>query len=300
MSGSTRSKIWQRSLLAVFLLLLIAASVIYVLSSGLFQISSPFNILPPSPTVIVFDQYAALPATMTPFQPLPTNTATPTFTPTSTPTATPTRTPKPTKTPTPIPTNTPIIPTVEGLPPSYLINGLYGYNQSHSLSCESRSAVDWASFFGVSIGENDFLYALPQSDDPDVGFVGSPDGTEGQLPPNSYGVHADPVAALLRGYGLGAKAVHNYSFDDLRRQIASGEPVIVWVYGNVWAGGVSQNYEALDGHTTLVVRFEHTVIIYGYDETSVWVLDGGMTYTRPIWIFQDSWATLGNMAVIMK
>lgn len=298
MSGSSRTKIWQWLLPLLLLLIMTAAGGLFLLSSGLISFNLPFA--SPSATIVMIDQFAALPATFTPFQPLPTSTTTPTFTPTPTATATPTRTPKPTKTATPIPSDTPVIPTVEGLPSSYVISGIYGYNQSHSLSCESRSSVDWANFFGVSIGENEFQSALPRSDNPDAGFVGNPDGTEGQIPPNSYGVHADPVAALLRSYGLSAKAVHGFSFDDLRRQIASGKPVITWVYGNVWAGGIPVSYQALDGHTTMVVAFEHTVIIYGYDDSSVWVLDGGMTYTRPNWIFEDSWGTLGNMAVVMK
>ena len=58
--------------------------------------------------------------------------------------------------------------------------------------------MDWAAYFGVAISEDHFQSLLPSSDDPDVGFVGNPDGAEGQLPPQSYGVHADPVAAVLR------------------------------------------------------------------------------------------------------
>jgi uncharacterized protein YvpB len=160
--------------------------------------------------------------------------------------------------------------------------------------------VDWAGYFGVSISENTFQSKLPLSDDPDAGFVGSPDGVEGQLPPNSYGVHADPVADLLNDYGLDAKAVHGYSFDELRKQIAAGHPVIVWVYGNVWAGGSPVNYTATNGNTTRVVAFEHTVMVIGYDASYVIILDGGMYYARDIGTFKDSWSTLGNMAVISK
>jgi len=167
------------------------------------------------------------------------------------------------------------------------------------LSCESRSAVDWANFFGVSLSENNFQAQLPQSDDPDAGFVGSPDGLEGQLPPNSYGVHANPVAALLHHFGLNAQAVHGYSFDDLRKQIAAGHPVIVWVYGNIWYGVAPAQYTASDGHTATVVRYEHTVIITGYDDYAVTILDGAVAYSRSIPQFLSSWSTLGNMAVIL-
>lgn len=251
-----------------------------------------------TPTVIGIGEIVALPATATPFQPWPTFTPTLTFTPTATATATPTRTPKPTKTATA--TFTPVPTHAGSSGDSVVISGVYGYNQTHSLSCESRSSVDWANFFGVSISEDTFQSSLPRSDNPDAGFVGSPDGAEGQLPPDSYGVHADPVAALLRGYGLDAKAVHSYSYANLQAQIDAGHPVIVWVFGSVWAGGASVSYTSSDGHTTQVIRFEHTVIVYGYDDSYVWILDGGMTYVRSTAAFKDSWSTLGNMAIIMK
>jgi hypothetical protein len=126
-----------------------------------------------TPTVIGIGEIAAAPATATPFQPWPTFTPTLTFTPTATATATPTRTPKPTKTATATFT---AVPTDAGSSnDSVVISGIYGYNQTHSLSCESRSSVDWANFFGVSISEDTFQSSLPRSDNPDAGFVGSPD-----------------------------------------------------------------------------------------------------------------------------
>src|SRR5258708_28332422 len=39
------------------------------------------------------------------------------------------------------------------LPESAQVDGFIGHPQILALSCESRSAVDWASFFGVHIGE---------------------------------------------------------------------------------------------------------------------------------------------------
>ena len=255
---------------------------------------------------IVDIQIASLtPFTPTPFQPLPTNTPTPTSTPTRTPTptktntATFTKTPKPTKTPIPQSPQNSSQPQANGIPASAQISGITGVNQSHLLSCESRSAVDWAGYFGISVSENYFQSLLPHSDDPDAGFVGSPDGAEGQLPPNSYGVHADPVAAVLHKFDLNAMAVHGYSFDDLRRQIAAGHPVIVWVYGNVWYGVAPVSYKASDGHTTNVVAFEHTVIVTGYDTNYLTILDGGMAYYRTVSQFLSSWSTLGNMAIIL-
>ena len=86
----------------------------------------------------------------------------------------------------------------ESLPDAAYIPGVVGHAQQYAISCEARSASDLAGFWGVNIGETEFLQALPSSDNPDQGYVGSPNEVWGRLPPNGYGVHADPVAATLR------------------------------------------------------------------------------------------------------
>lgn len=240
---------------------------------------------------------------LTPFQPLPTDTPTPTatstptatFTPTATQTNTPTSTPTPPPTSTPIPTNIPS----DGLPAESWINGVTGYAQSQNLTCESRSAVDWARFFGVSIGEMEFHNGLPISDNPESGFVGYIDDYLGQIPPASYGVHAPPVAALLRDYGLTATAVKGYSLEKLKKQIANGNPVIVWIIGNVWYGS-PVDYTASDGSIVTVAHFEHTAIVIGYDEEGLTFVDNDLVYWRSTESFLNSWAVLGNMAIIAK
>lgn len=226
--------------------------------------------------------------TTTPFQPIPfTPTHTYTLTPSLTPTATFTHTP----TETPRPTNTP------ERPAAAAIQNISGRRPAYSLDCESRSAVDWAAYFGVAIDEIGFFNGLPASDNPDVGFVGNVHGAWGQIPPHDYGVHAKPVAKLLRAYGLEADAVYGFSWEGLQAEIAAGEPVIVWVVGRV-ARGTPVPYTASDGHQTTVVRFQHTVILIGYDQHQVTVLDGDWVYQRSVQDFLNSWGALGNMAVI--
>ncbi len=264
------------------------------------QAAQALGLFSASPTVVPFALQSG--ETATPFQPLPTDTPTPTNTPTPTPTATftPTPTATATATNTPRPTATRIPATAtssDGLPSEYSINGVVGHNQSHLLSCEARSAADWAAYYGVSVSESSIQNSLPASDDPESGFVGSVDGAEGQLPPNDYGVHAEPIAAALRNYGASATAVKGLSYYQLRQQIAAGNPVIVWVVGNVWPG-TPVSYTASNGNTTTVARYEHTVMIVGYDSYGVTVVDGAMTYWRAKSTFLDSFAVLGNMAVI--
>ncbi len=233
----------------------------------------------------------------TPFQPLPTETPTPTptATPTATPTSTPTNTPTPLPTSTPIPTSTPS----DGLPSTAWIEGVKGYAQSYNLTCESRTAVDWARYFGVSIDEMEFQSGLPLSDNPETGFVGNYNGYMGQIPPAAYGVHAPPVAALLREYGLTATAVKDYSLERLKKQIANGNPVIVWVIGNVWYGAPIE-YTPDDGSTVTVAHFEHTAIVIGYDEYGLTFVDNNLIYWRSTRAFLDSWAVLGNMAIVAR
>jgi len=262
-----------------------------VLAETLFASSTPFLI-----------SGVGTGASPTPFQPLPTDTPTPTNTPTPTPTFTPTptatNTPLPTNTPKPTSTRIPATPTSsDGLPVAYTVYGVVGHSQSQSLSCEARSASDWADYYGISVSESAIQSSYASTDNPEIGFVGSPNGAEGQLPPNDYGVHAEPVASILRSYGASATAIKGLSYYQLRQQIADGNPVIAWVVGNVWNGS-PVSYTSSDGATTTVARYEHTVIVIGYDAYGVTIVDGSMTYWRSKSDFLNSFSVLGNMAVI--
>ena len=205
----------------------------------------------------------------------------------------------PTPTNTPLNTPTPTATATPSVPSEANITGISGRLQALPLDCESRSAVDWAAYLGVKIDELEFFYSLPQSDNPDKGFVGDVYGAWGQIPPHPYGVHAEPIAALLRTYGLDAQAVRNFSLDALRSEIASGRPVIIWVTGEV-AWGTPVPYTASDGHSTIVARYQHTVMVIGYNKYEVRILDGARVYTRSWSDFERSWGVLGNMAVIER
>jgi uncharacterized protein YvpB/LysM repeat protein len=184
------------------------------------------------------------------------------------------------------------------LPDAAYISGLIGHAQSYNLSCEARSAVDLAAFWGISIGETEFLQALPSSDNPEKGYVGNPNEAWGRIPPHAYGVHATPVAETLKTYGLEAIGLSDLSWNDLRAQISGGSPVIVWVIGAMWAG-TPVEYKAQDGSTTIVAAYEHTMILTGYNQDTVQVVDAysGQYQTYPLSMFIRSWAVLGNMAV---
>jgi subtilisin-like proprotein convertase family protein/uncharacterized protein YvpB len=201
--------------------------------------------------------------------------------------------------PAPTPTPTPV-----NLPPSASINGMSGQDQLFKLDCESRSAVDWANYFGFTIDEIDFLNHLPGSNDPDAGFVGNPNGVWGNIPPNDYGVHASPIAGLLHNYGMTATSFKSLHWDDLRAEIASGHPVIVWIIGDNFkniVNGTPHYYTAAStGNTTIVAPFEHTVILVGYSSSTVTVLNGARFMDVSLTQFLDSWSVLDFMAVVPR
>lgn len=191
-------------------------------------------------------------------------------------------------------------PVPQPLPAQAQVRGVQGYDQALPLDCEARVAVDWAAFFGVKIGEFAFFNQLPKSDNPDAGFVGNVNGTWGQIPPNPYGIHAEPVAALLREYGLPAYAHRSLSWDALRAEIAAGRPVYVWVIGAVSSPEVPIYYQSKDGHVSVVAHFEHTVQVSAYTEKQVTIRDGSKTYTRLLDDFLRSWSALQNMAITTR
>jgi LysM repeat protein/uncharacterized protein YvpB len=185
------------------------------------------------------------------------------------------------------------------LPPEAFVDGFIGHPQSYNLSCESRSASDWAAFFGVDADETDILTRLGSSDNPELGFVGSWNGVWGAIPPNSYGVHAPAIARVLREYGLPAQEKKGLTWDEARAELAAGEPVIVWIIGGVWPGTPVQ-YTADDGQTMTVAAYEHTMTLVGYTENLVYLVDSAsaLTYTPSLDAFLVSWGVLENQAVV--
>jgi uncharacterized protein YvpB len=81
-------------------------------------------------------------------------------------------------------------------------------------------------------------------------------------------------------------------------EIAAGRPVVVWVTGHVEPGrGVEIT---INGETRRVARYEHTVILIGYDDNRdvVTFQDGAKVYERSIDVFLQAWEPLEYQAVI--
>jgi LysM repeat protein/uncharacterized protein YvpB len=186
------------------------------------------------------------------------------------------------------------------LPAAASVPGITGHPQALSLDCESRSAADWAGFWGVSVDEITFFNQLPGSDNPETGFVGSVYDSPGNLPPRGYGVYTGPVAALLKeAYGLPADAKRNLTEYELKAELASGRPVIVWyIYG--FRVTAAYSLAAADGSMYRAANFEHTGIVIAYDPETFTVVDAYTGWAQRVNRIQflNSWAVLENMAIL--
>jgi uncharacterized protein YvpB len=189
----------------------------------------------------------------------------------------------------------------DDLPPSAFVEGLIGHPQEHNLSCESRSATDLAAFWGLAFAEDDFFRRLPKSDNPHRGFLGDVDLPAGSMPPLGYGVYAGPIAANLRSFGFDARAEHEWSLEALQGELAAGLPVIIWATYDMQLPD-SMTWTSSDGETSVVVKWQHTFVAVGYDESGVYLVDAydGVTKFFSYDAFVPAWDQLGRMAVVME
>ena len=183
-------------------------------------------------------------------------------------------------------------------PHAALARRLGGRRQERRLGCEAQSASALLAAHGIPVPESALLARLPRSDNPDLGFVGDPDGEPGRLPPEGYGVHAEPVAAVLRSFGLEARAERGRDLTWLRGEVSSLRPVVVWVTADL----VRDRPVALAdsrGRRFLACRGEHTMLAVGATRREVALLDpaDGRVRLEPWEDLDASWALLGRMAV---
>jgi uncharacterized protein YvpB len=189
----------------------------------------------------------------------------------------------------------------DDLPPSAFVEDLVGHPQEHNLSCESRSSTDLAAYWGVTFTEDSFFQRLPKSDNPFRGFLGDVDLPAGTMPPAGYGVYAGPIAANLRSFGLKARALQGWDLESLKAELAAGRPVIVWATYDMQLPGV-QTWAASDGTTSVVVKWQHTFIAVGYDESGLFLVDAydGVTKQFSYEAFIPAWDQLGRLAVVVE
>ncbi|GEM_PF-3139982 len=91
-----------------------------------------------------------------------------------------------------------------------------------------------------------------------------------------YGVHAPPFIDLFWEYKLLARPIQKGNLEGIKKAIFSGHLVMTWIsvgYGK--AVDVALSYG-----TTPVVKGEHAVVIYGYNQDGVFIMDPGIGKNR--------------------
>ena len=179
-----------------------------------------------------------------------------------------------------------------------IIGGVPSVKQWYGLSCEYAAAAAVTLFWGDElVGQDHFISEIPQHPNPHRGFRGNIYGVVGGI--EDYGVYAEPLVPVLESHGYQAEAFYS-GVARLKAEVDQGHPIVVWL-----TGGKNQQRpiyrESYKGETFKLVPYEHTVVVYGYDNEGVYVMDvgdGGKYYTD--WDnFLRRWNYFDQMALLI-
>lgn len=181
------------------------------------------------------------------------------------------------------------------IPQSYILS-LSPRKQVFNLSCEFAAAAailyhykndEFFSAKNELTAEKALIAKIPSSMNPNIGIRMGEDATESaELVYRNlnnrfggteyYGVHAPPFIDLFWQYGLLARPIQKGDIDVIKKAIFSGHLVMTWIktgYGK--AVDVALSYGS-----TPVIKGEHVVVIYGYNQDGVFVMDPGIGNNR--------------------
>lgn len=183
------------------------------------------------------------------------------------------------------------------VPATYVIDGMPAMGQWWNLSCEYAATSAATAFYGKTITQQTFVDDIGFDANPNIGFRGRLSGPWGGI--NDYGIYPAPILKDLIAHGF----AHSYSFranaDMLRSAISKDHPVVVWIVGTF---GTAPRYdEQEDGEQYVLVPYEHAVTAYGYNESSIMLMDPAIGGYRTIaWAtFTTAWTSLDGMALVV-
>jgi uncharacterized protein YvpB len=130
--------------------------------------------------------------------------------------------------------------------------------------------------------------------DPELGFVGRPDGGG---PAGGFGVYERPVARVARHYG---RAIHDLTgapADALYRRLLEGHAVMAWI---ALSRGPYGHWRSPAGRLVTVNFGEHTVVLAGIHRDGTLAVVNPLHGTRETWSrrdFESMWSLLGRRAL---
>jgi uncharacterized protein YvpB len=167
------------------------------------------------------------------------------------------------------------------------------YQQQRPLSCEFAAVQIATGMIGYTVSEYEMEAVTPLSPNPHWGYRGNINGEWGNT--TDYGIYADALVPGLNYYGYEATSFYGDPAD-LTAYLDNGTPVIVWLG---MRGDLSHDEYTSDGTRYQVTDYMHVMVVYGYDESGVYLSDpgtGGTVYYD--WAtFNSMWQTIDGMAL---
>ncbi len=182
---------------------------------------------------------------------------------------------------------------------AYIIDGIPSVTQWYNLSCEYAAAATVTLFWGNLVSQNTFIAQIGRDANPHVGFRGNINGEFGGL--RDYGIYAEPLVPILEDYGYNATVFYGTDVARLEANIRAGYPAVVWLTSGKYVERKAYWGEQ-NGETYKLVPGEHAVVLYGYDDYGVYIMDvanGGYFHTE--WeSFMYRWNYFDGMTLIIQ
>lgn len=202
-----------------------------------------------------------------------------------------------------------------------LLVPLVNQNPKYPTGCEAASATMLLNFYGVNVGLDEMVNAIPRENLQNIGgklygpditkkFVGDPKGTYTSGTPG-YGAFAPVVTSSVnnvlktRHDSRKAYDLTGWSADDILKLVKQGTPAIVWSTYNMNNPTTNNSwYIKENGGERLFSypRGTHVCVISGCDDSNVYLSDpyGAVVKKFSISSFKSKYNLLGKQAVIIK
>lgn len=176
--------------------------------------------------------------------------------------------------------------------------------------CEATALTMLLNWGGLNLTNHEVVDVLPKGDkvtfaegkwrggNPFIEFVGDPYGDDG-----SFGVFEGPILQTIDAF-MPNQAIDltNKPFDELLEIVRSGKPVIAWTTIEQQTTFHSKTWLDSEGNTIKWHRYEHAVVIVGFDGENVFANDptSGKEEHYNRGLFETNWASMGKRAVTLK
>lgn len=177
-----------------------------------------------------------------------------------------------------------------------MIGNISAYQQQRPSSCEFASLSIATGALGNQISEYNFDSLVGWNDNPHWGYRGNINGAWGGT--TDYGVYPEALVPALNQLGFNGEVSYGDN-STLMNSIDQGKPTLVWI---ALRGDQSIHPTTSDGTTYQVTAGMHVVVVYGYDDSGVYISDPGPGTLRSYdWgTFDRIWGIMDNMALAVS